>query len=123
MAHPFVLRRDRDTVGNNRLGIILDPLSPAAAVDALEPASVAVLPELSSSFAAVSGPHASTTDKPANTTISAKPRRHGSYALTTHDASSPNPSTGTLLPAYPARRGGSRACVCSTFFSQSTPRS
>src|SRR5215204_3146214 len=55
-------------------GIILDPPSPAAAVEAAERAPVAVLPGLSSLFAVVSDPHACTIDRLANNTKTATPR-------------------------------------------------
>src|SRR5215210_9447494 len=63
--------------GTTGWGIVLDPLSPASALDASEPASVAVLPELSSFFTVVSDAHASTTDRLANITITATPRATG----------------------------------------------
>src|SRR5215204_4500274 len=48
--------------GTGGWGILLDPSSPAA-VDAAERAPVAILPELSSFFAVVLDPHASTIDR------------------------------------------------------------
>src|SRR5215212_823585 len=62
-------------------GIILDPLFPGVVVDAVEPAPVAALPELSSFIALISDPHASTTDRLANTTITATPRATGLMRL------------------------------------------
>src|SRR5215208_4399175 len=60
--------------GTGGWGIILDPPSPAAAVDAAERTPVAILPGLSSFFAVVSDPHASTIDRLANNTKTATPR-------------------------------------------------
>ena len=62
------------SAGTGGWGIIFDPPSPAAAVDAAERAPVAILPGLSSFFAVVSDPHASTIDRLANNTKTATPR-------------------------------------------------
>jgi len=62
-------------------GIILDPPSPAAAVDAAERAPVAILGGLSSLFAVVSDPHASTIARLTNNTKTARPRAKGLMRL------------------------------------------
>src|SRR5215208_4042494 len=59
------------SAGTGGWGIILDPPSPAAAVDAGERAPVAILPGLSLLFAVVSDPHACTIDRLANNTKTA----------------------------------------------------
>src|SRR5215218_5419848 len=76
-----ILRSTRSLLGATGIspemggwGIIFDPPSPAAAVDAAERAPVANLAGLSSVFAVVSEPHASTIDRLANNTKAATAR-------------------------------------------------
>src|SRR5919206_4538816 len=69
------------SAGMGGWGIILDPPSPAAAVDAAERAPVAILAGLSSLFAVVSDPHACTIDRHANNTKTAMPHATGLMRL------------------------------------------
>src|SRR5215208_4294525 len=69
------------SAGTGGWGIILDPPSPAAAVDAGERAPVAILPGLSSLFAVVSDPHACTIHRLANNTKTATPSATGLMRL------------------------------------------
>src|SRR5215217_7952085 len=69
------------SAGTGGWGIILEVPSPAAVVDAAERAPVAILAGLSSLFAVVSEPHASTIAKLTNKTKTVTPRATGLMRL------------------------------------------